>query len=226
MPYKKLSDIITLTEQDLSQTSGKGVQIYSETRIANYIQTSFDLIFKEMWLDGFCDWQTVGLDGVNGLPTSDMRITSFDDIGVIYVNGTERRLKLSTRSVNPNRFVGTFPLVADSRLYTSVNDTKRPFSVWPRGSTSNLDVWGRVYPRDANGLPTSFGADDRVLMDDLALRFGAAWQYAEDDGTNPGQIQKFKDLYMKRVEQLQLASLTLPSALDPRMQPVMNEWIG
>lgn len=226
MPYKKLSDIITQTQQSLSQMSGKGVQVYAETRIGNYIQKSFDLVFKEMWLPGFCTWQTVGLDGVNGLPTSDMFVTSFDDIGMIYVNGTERTLKLESRNINVNRYVGTFPLVASARLLTSINDVKRPFSVWPKAATGQVDVWGRVYPRNAVGIPTAFAADDYILLDDLILEFGACWQYAEDDGTNPGQIQKFKDLYVKRMQQIQNSSLTLASALDSRMQPMMNEWIG
>lgn len=221
---KLFSKLITSTEQHLSQMAGKGVQIYSETRIANYLQHAFEMVFKEYFMPEYSGWFTVGLDGVNGLATSDMAITSFDDIGVVYVENTEHKIKLAPTNININRMTGTWPVYMGPRLIINATDVKRPFVVYPKTAVGNLNIYGRRHPQTA-GVPSDFGSTDTVMCDSLVLEYCAAWMYAEDDATNPGQIAKFRDLFNKRLTQLQSAAMNLPSPLDARMVPILNEWV-
>ena len=47
-----------------------------------------------------------------------------------------------------------------------------------------------------------FDAQDVVPMDDQVLILGAAYDYLEDDGTNAGQTEKFRNLFNDRLRQL------------------------
>jgi hypothetical protein len=217
---KKLTDLITGVEQDLSQMPGRGVQIYSEQRIANYIQQAFELVFKEYYIPEYSTWETVTLDGVNGLPTSDMLITRFDDIAQVFIHGTERKLRRAPTSRNMTRLTGTSALFVEPRFISNVSDFARPFFCWPKTATDTLDLYGRVHPA------ADFAPTDYIMCDEQVLRLGACWLYAEDDGTNVGQIGKFKELFNRRISQLQAASLQLPMSLDARQEPGLTEWAG
>jgi hypothetical protein len=217
---KKLTDLITGVEQDLSQMAGRGVQIYSEQRIANYIQQAFELVFKEYYIPEYSTWETVTLDGVSGLPTSDMLINRFDDIARFFISGTEHELRRAPTSRNMNRLAGTSAIYVEPRFISDVTDFKRPFFCWPKTATDTLDIYGRVHPA------ADFAPTDWIMCDEQVIRLGACWLYAEDDGTNVGQIGKFKELFNRRIAQLQSANMQLPSPLDARVEPTLNEWAG
>lgn len=217
---KTLTQLITGVQQDLSQMAGKGVQFYGETRVANYIQQSFELVFKEYYIPEYATWATATLDGATGVVTSDLPFTRFDDIAVIYKHNTEYKIKRAPTNRNLLRLTGTAALYAAPRLITTTAQLARPFVCWPLTATDQLDIYGRVHPAN------EFAPNDVIFCDDLVLRYSACWMYAEDDGTNPGQITKFKGLFEKRLAQLQSANMQLPTPLDARVEPGLTEWVG
>ena len=81
------------------------------------------------------------------------------------------------------------------RHYEGRNDTAKVFRVWPRTSTGDIDVFYRT-------KPDTFTGDIEVDFDDQVLILGAAWDYLEDDGTNPGASEKMERMYLERSRQI------------------------
>ena len=50
--------------------------------------------------------------------------------------------------------------------------------------------------------PADFLADDEIKMDSQALIYGACYDYLADDASNPIAIEKFRNFYNERLEQL------------------------
>jgi len=187
--------------------AGTGVQTYAEDRIAEMIQHKFDVLFDSRFWPQFSTWTTYTLDGTLGVVTADLIdvIKRFDDIGIIYPENSDQALTISTPfSMNPNNIGGTSP-----RHYEGYNDINKVFKLWPRKSTGNINVYYRTKPAD-------FVGSDVVDFDEQVLILGAAWDYLEDDGTNPGASEKMERFYNDRVDQLEKNRDRVPISLDPQ----------
>lgn len=205
-----LAELIDRVINRLSMVSGTGVQIYAEDRIAEMIQHKFDVLFDEEYWPQFTTWSTFALDGTLGLITTDVTelIKKVDDIQVIFPEGSERALtKLSGLTRNPNLLSGTQPLHYEALSSANALRTSRVFNVWPKTATGNLNVRYRT-------KPDNFVATDTVDFDDQALILGAAYDYLEDDGTNPNATQKFQAMFDSRVSQLKDNHNSAPISLD------------
>ena len=84
----------------------------------------------------------------------------------------------------------------------------RVFQIWPKTSTGNIIVRIRTKPDD-------FVSTDDIDFDAQALILGSAYDYLEDDGTNPSATQKFQGMYEARVRQLKNNLSNAPISLDP-----------
>lgn len=208
--------LITRVEQELSQAAGSGVQLYADDRIANQIVAAFNLVFEEDWFPFYCDYFTRALDGTTGFITTDITVSRFRDIRAVWPEFSDTQLNQLPRGINPNNIIGSRALYVEGRA--NPTGQVRPFRIWPLSATGNVIIHGRNYP-------TTFALDTEILFDDDLMAFGAAWQYAADDGHNPAQITKFQKLFDTKLKQLQrdLCS-NIPIKLDPRLINVPSEW--
>ena len=70
----------------------------------------------------------------------------------------------------------------------------------------------------------TFEPADIVPMDDQLLILGAAYDYLEDDGTNPGQTEKFRNYYNDRLRQLLSQENDEEIPLSPTANYNTNGW--
>ena len=200
-----LAQLVTRTEQRLSMVAGTSVQLYSEDRIAEMIQHKFDVLFIEAWWPQFMTWYTWTLDGTNGQVTVDVTniIKDYQDIRRIFPSGSNTPLTELGSTVNPLQLSGTTPMHFESDIATD-----KRFHIWPKTATGNIIVHVRT-------KPATFISSDEINFDEQALILGAAYDYAEDDGTNPGGTEKLQNLFEARVQQSQSQLNDAPLSLNP-----------
>jgi len=207
-----VSDIVSNVITEISQVPGVATQVYSADRIRLFVQNAFEMEINEMWWPNYMYRQTVGVDGVTGAITSDLKgpisfIDDYSDIAAIYMSGSNRNLRELNQSINPNLMttgLDTWYVAPDYSV------PHRPFRVYPITSTGPVDVWAR----QENTLPLAL--TDDLKLDALLLRYDACWMYAVDDGTVPAQVNKYQMLATKRRQQLKSALAQQPLELDPR----------
>ena len=191
--------------------AGQGVQLYAEDRIAEMIQHKFDVLFEEIFWPQFCTWAQYTLDGTLGIITTDLTtlVKRFEDIQVIYPENSNQSLpKLSPSTSNPFELSGTTPVAYEALGPTDTNKTSRVFQIWPKAATGDVILRFRT-------KPDTFTANTTVDFDEQVLILGAAFDYAEDDGTNPNATQKFQNLFESRFIQLKNTFNSGPISLDP-----------
>lgn len=202
----------------LSQVPGTSVQTYAEDRIGDMIQHKFDVLFDEKFWEQFMYWQAVSLDGTTGVPTVDLTMLTnplkrFQDIRLMKVQDTDITVKRLPSEMNPFVLTGTRP-----RYVEPTGQAGKIFRCWPLTSTDGVVISYR-------SQPDAFTVGDTVPFDAQAIILGTTYDYLEDDGTNPGAIEKFKIMFEARVRQLKLNSAELAHDLDPRMlDDSTQEW--
>lgn len=216
--YKALDTLIQKVVVRLSQVPGVGVQTYAEDRIADMIQHKFDILFDEAFWYQFMHWQDITLDGVTGQPTVNLeaqtnQLERFEDIRIAKVLGKRRTLKLAPHDLDISMVTGT-----SARYIEPFDDgTGKIFRVWPATTTDTISIHFRSKPDD-------FVPADTIKFDPQALILGATYDYLEDDGTNPGATEKFKNMFEARVRQLKLLRVQMPLELDDRTTDTLDEW--
>ena len=198
--------LIERTATRLSQVAGASVQLYSEDRIAEMIQHKFDVLFDEAFWGQFVTFgESMTLDGSTGVVTTDIsyKIKRFDDIRVIFPDDSNTPItKLPEATLNPDTITGTTPA-----FYSPSTSSAKVFKIWPVASTGSIQVTYRT-------KPTAFVSADVVDFDEQALILGAAFDYAEDDGTNPAATDKLQNMFESRVKQLRNLRNDSPISLD------------
>jgi hypothetical protein len=198
--------LIERTAVRLSQVAGSSVQLYSEDRIAEMVQHKFDVLFDEAFWGQFVTFgESMTLDGSTGVVTTDLssKIKRFDDIRVIFPDDSNTPLSaLPEATLNPDTITGTTPA-----FYSPSTSALKVFKIWPLASTGSIQVTYRT-------KPDAFVDSDVVDFDDQALILGAAFDYAEDDGTNPAATDKLQNMFESRVKQLRNMRNETPIALD------------
>lgn len=206
------SKLIEATQRKLSQSAGVAVQKYAQPRIADYLQDSFDSFFLLHFWPQFMKWETITLDGMTGTPVADPSVTRFQDFRAMFITDTNRRIRQTPGSFNPNLINS-----GDMPLYVEGQTGSRVLQFWPKTATQTIEAHGRVKPDD-------FGLNDDVDFDRLLLTTHAAWKYTVDDGTNPGQAEKFKQELNTHLTLLEAALQQLPYELDPRLTRIPGTW--
>lgn len=204
MTDRSLSDLITRVERELSQVPGLAVQTYAKDAIAQKIISTFELIYSDRNWKRFKTTEQRTLDGVTGKVTTPFtEITAFDDIVRVYPATTGVALTLLPTEYNPLiGFSGGLP-----RYYGYSSAAGKLITVYPLNSSGDIIVLGQVHQAE------DFVLSDTIPFDDLALVWGAAWQYAVDDATNPGAVAKFSGLFEARKKQLYSNQTAEPIAL-------------
>mgnify|MGYP006433821167 CR=1 FL=1 len=211
------SQLILETERALSQVDGTAVQIYAEDRIADYLERTFNYVWKEAWWDDYMQWFERDLDGTQGVVTVDLDdIKEWTDIRRVFHSNSDIPLRQLPSTINPFRLSNTSGS-ATPKYIDRHPDDDRLIQFWPKNATGKVYVHARVYPEE-------FGPESDVRMDKDLLVNGAAYFYAEDDGTNPGAIGKFQNMFETRLQQLKRERNKQPLQLDPNAGVIPTEW--
>lgn len=218
-----VQQIVDATIIELSQVPGSSTQIYGTPRILQYVQDSFDFCFQQNWWVAYTSYWNGTLDGVTGLLTADIVPTTPNNSGLVpisshtnvhncFIGGTNRIIRALPPRMNPlllgSSSSGSSPLyrIGD---YTIPN---RPIKFYPPTATGDVVMEVRQEPLHP------FGLNDKIYIDQLMLVLGACYMYAADDGTNPGQINKFQSMFMKRLtDMIGAENDEAPLQLDPRI---------
>lgn len=214
MAFKTLDEITQDVISNLSQAGGVGTQRYAEPRIHILINQCFKMLFDRQWWPEYMEWYTsCALDGTTGVVTTDISaIKRFIDIRAVFPAGSDKPLPMIPTEINPTGIpAGALTFIDTNRSTTKV------FKVWSPTSTTAVTIHARLKPDD-------FTANDEISFDDLVLCYGAAWAYAEDDGTNPGATQKFQMLFENRLATIESALNSKPIALNARATYVPGQW--
>jgi hypothetical protein len=215
------TDLLAKVETELSQVSGYGTQTYGDDRILQLIWNTFQVCAKKVWWPHLMQWNQYALDGVTGKPTTAQKAVVFGDIRAVFPPQASsmrgRPLSRLPNDLNPFALVGAVARYIEG-LDGVTNEDAKVFRVWPLTATGSVAVHERVIP--ATFLPT-----DNVPFDDLALIYGACWQYFVDDGSNPRSEVKFQDLYNLRMKQLLDDYNNKPIELDPRISMTVDTWV-
>lgn len=190
--------LITRTITRLSMVPGYGVQTYAEDQIAEMIWHKFLVARDSLWWDDMMSFATLTLDA-DGVPTDnivrtppltpvgdEIVINKYSDIQHAWYGSEPYPMKSMPRRRNPTE------RLPYARLKAPHTDKVIKFYNCESGTVT---VRYRTYYE-------IFNAQDEVPFDEQLLILGAAWDYLEDDGSNPMQIEKFKNLYVERMELL------------------------
>jgi hypothetical protein len=212
---------------ELSQVPGSSTQIYATSRILQYVQDAFDFCFQATWWAAYTSYWRGTLDGTTGrltadiaplTPTSGVPISTHTNIGSCFADGSNKIIRLLPPRSNPFMFDQSSP---GYPLYMVPDYTYpyRPVQFYPTNATGDVIMEVRQEPEHP------FSLLDTLYLDQLMLMLGACYMYAADDGTNPGQINKFQSMFMKRLNDMVGAENQTPIQLDPRMRDGTNEWM-
>jgi len=192
-----VDDVVSQVIYELHQVPAIATQAYATPIILTKVNSIHTELLDKFWWPRLMKLFTVALDGVTGIPTTDLTgpissIDDFKDIQFVWPEGSPNPLKTAQDSYNPTLYGGTTPLL----ITPSYDIAHRPFAVLPAGATGNVVVRARQRPPE----PLSLG--DTVYLDKLALAYGAAWRYTTDDATVPAAIDLFHRAYEDRKKTL------------------------
>ena len=212
-------ELIQQVIRRIGQVTGSAVQTYAEDLVGDMIQHKFDVMFEEVWWNQFMYWLDGTLDGTTGVVTVDVStltnpLVRFEDIHSIFSENSNRPLPRLPDFVNPDNVTGTTP-----RYIEAVGNVQKVFRILPLTATKPIKIRYR-------SMPTHFAVGETVDFDSQALVLGSAFDYLEDDGTNPGATEKLSRMFESRVRQLKKSRAWLPHKLDPRVEDSVDEWFA
>jgi len=206
--------IVTKVLQRLALVEGLDAQIYAEPRIQLAVQHKFDLLFREYWLPDYTTIQEeYTLDGTTGVITGDLtdKLKDWRDLHSVFHETSHKPMPIApmtTRDIDIN-----YP----SLRHMSTSPTKM-FRVVPALTTGRVYVTYRTKPDDFEQ------DDDPIHIDTQLLILGTCWDVLEDDGTNPGASDKFKNLYQDAHNQFNRQQFNIPLDLVMSSRSTVNRW--
>jgi hypothetical protein len=222
-----VQSIVEAAITELSQVPGASTQIYATPRILQYVTDTFDMVFQQNWWAAYTSFWTGTLSGTTGLLTADIvpiqpntagvPIISHTNIRACFVDGSSKIIRSVPPRMNPNLFndgTGTTAIYSTPD-YTFPN---RPIRFYPATATGDIILEVRQEPLHP------FALTDTLYLDAMMLMLGTCYMYAADDGTNPGQINKFQSMFTKRLTDMISAENQDPLQLDPRFGVAQDQW--
>lgn len=217
MAFRTVQEAIDQVARNMSLVNAANVTPYSPELILSYLQLAHEMIIDEQ------EWDEVRADFIRTLDGTTGRITvgistvdNYKDIKRVYHESSSTPLPVLTTYNNP--------LIA-----TSIHGIRGiPRSDDP-GPNKKLI---QFYPLVLTGQ-VLFQADQTFDLTNLELELPidwwlhvlhASWQFALDDGTNPGQIAKYEGLFNERMKQVKTKENSRPVSLDP-YQSIPDIWV-
>lgn len=217
-----LSQLVQRTVTRLSMVGGVAVQVYAEDRIAEMIWHKFVMVRDELWWDDFMDYVqlTQGSDGrpvenvVRAMPLApigdEIVINTFTDIQYGWRPDRRDPLRYWPRRANP---AGLFAAHGATQYMIPDEPKVVRFAPVEPGMVMTLRV-KRHY--------SYFAPTDVVPMDEQLMILGACYDYLEDDGTNAGQTEKFRNMFNDRLRQIKGGENEKEIPLHPVHAPNSN----
>lgn len=189
-----LGVLIARIEARLSQASGLDVQIHAEPTLLEMLRHKYNTMFDDHWWFDYLTFETFTLDGTTGQVTTDLtnKIRRFIDIQSVYYGNLPHPLPLAS--------VGTNLLNNFAYALLPSTDPTKVFKLIPATVTGTVSAWYRTRLSDTQW---ESGDDNLIInMDDELLITGTAFDYMNDDGTNPDATKKLESEYASRLQQL------------------------
>lgn len=183
-----VQDVVNRITRLLSQVSGENVQLYAEDRILDMLQNKYDTLFDKLWWPTLMRRLTKTLDGTSGLVTVNFTsadLTRFGDIRHIYIEGDVHPIPEVPLNINPAVTTGT-----RAKYYEPNETAGKIFKCYPITSTGNIIIHYRFKQAAFVDDPTA-----EINFDDNLLVAGVVYDYLEDDGTNPGATEKYRNIF-------------------------------
>jgi hypothetical protein len=216
MPYETLGEAVEQVARNMSLINSEGVTPYSPELIVSYLNRAYEHIKDEQEWGELTQWYQRTLDGATGRVTVALPCTDWKKIIRVYHESLVTPLPVLSSYANPlasTLLLGYRPIPRGDDL---TGDTRYLLLFYPL--TLEGDVLFNIE------LTLDWTDMDMVLPIDWWLHVDhASWQYALDDGTNPGQVSKYEGLFNKRMSQVKSKENSRPVLLQPN-QVVPNEW--
>lgn len=197
----------------LRMETSTATQIYSEDAIQMGIQHKFDVLFDQFWMPQFMTYQEpYTLDGVTGCIVGDLsaKVKRWQDLLMVHNQFSIYPLPMAMNNLRHGDI--NMPVVQPNKDKTKV------FRIIPANSAGPVYLTYRTKPAD-------FVNDDDVIdMDDQLIILGTCYDMLEDDSTNPGASDKFKNMFDARVRQFQKAQYNMPMSTAPSQTLPLNRW--
>lgn len=203
---------------NISLVTGENMQPYSDDQLGQYLADAHDMITTKATWPEMVTTLTRTLDGTTGKPTVAFApsdgITDYKQIKFVYVDSVRRALPLSSGYQNPLLQV---PLVSYSVLSIAEDPNKQFFiKINPMTTVGRMSIV-------ANLKADLTDPETVIPIDDLLHVYLATWMYAVDDATNPGQVEKYLNLYNDRWKDIRADVNVGPYAMNPFNGPI-EQW--
>jgi hypothetical protein len=192
----------------MSMVNGSGMTPYSPELVTSYLMAAHEFIKGEQPWDELEIVHIRTLDGTTGKITEGItEVTDWKDTIRIYHESSATPLPKVTGYNNA--------LIATSLIgYKGLSRAVDPGPAFSLVQFYPLILAGRVMfvsktTFDFNNM------DLRIPIDWWLHVYHASWQYALDDGTNPGQIKKYELLFNERMRQVKSKENGRPVSMDP-----------
>lgn len=215
----KVSEAIPKVALNMSLINGANMSSYSDDQIQQYLSDAHSMLTsKYVWPELVTTFVKT-LDGITGKATIAFTAADgFDDykqIKHVYSSQVYRELPLVSGSYNP--LMPGFQV--GYSIINTIDDPSKQYIIKISPATTTGDI-AIVVNRKAN-----FNDPDTVIpIDDLLHIWIATWMWAEDDATNPGQAEKYSDLWQDRVKDVRSNVNVGPFALNPFNGPNQTWW--
>lgn len=208
-----LREMIDKVLTRLRMETSTATQIYSEDAIQMGIQHKFDVLFDQFWMPQFMTYQEqYTLDGTTGCIVGDLsaKVKRWQDLLMVHNQFSIYPLPMAMNNLRHGDI--NMPVVQPNKDKTKV------FRIIPANSVG--PVWLTYRTKPAN-----FENDDDVIdMDDQMIILGTCYDMLEDDSTNPGASDKFKNMFDARVKQWQKSQYNMPMSTSPSQTLPLNRW--
>jgi hypothetical protein len=197
-----ISEVLTrlAMEEDISAPT------YTYNRIRQALRHKYNKIFEEYWLPEYTVQQEEHvLNGTTGkIATTIPDCKRFSDIKHIFHEHYNHPLTMHNDTVRVGAYSSTQPLIV------SDIEVGRLFKIIPAYTT------GKVYVTYRKRIE-AFIDDEIIPMDYELLVNGACFDILEDDGTNPGASDKFREFFMDRENQIRKSQFNIAPTHHPMM---------
>ncbi len=213
----KVSEAITKVALNMSLIAGNNMSPYSDDQVGQYLSNAHDMLTSKYTWPELVVVLTRTLTGTNGLPTvayAQAGLTDYKQIRHVYSDNIRRELPIISPIVNPLQVSS----LVGYQIMNIIDDPAKQYFV-------------RILPLTTVGqiaivanLKADFSNPDTVIpIDDLLHIWIATWMWAEDDGTNPGQAEKYSQLWQDRIKDVRSNVNQGPMALNPFSGPT-EQW--
>ena len=217
MPYSTIEEAITQTTRNMSLVNAASMTPYSDDLVMSYLHGAHMAIRDDQPWDELNIAHTRTLDGTTGKITEKItEVTDWKDIIRVYHESSQQPLGKVTRWSNPLISSTLVGFRGMSKVEDPDSGGRYLVQFFP------LTLTGQVLFQSQ--LSIDWDSRDTELPIDWWLHvYHASWQFALDDGTNPGQIKKYETLFNDRLKSVKNKENKFPVSLDP-YQAIPNVW--